>query len=225
MLRGLNTILYQFRASYVKTGQMMDFNSVRYQLYPLSENAKRMMRFSASSSYDRITPYEVSDFLFQLASENLESLRKTSEILDSQIKEIDRKPFHIKLYNIATNPEYLFRNRSKKRLQEKENFILLSTEYLKKTLKIVKVSDLPVGLASNFIYAAGVLKIDISGTLQETLVPLISEKIGYLHTQGIIEAIWGLLLLEQDGKEVLKVLVNELKSRKVLDYSEVITSA
>jgi hypothetical protein len=84
---------------------------------------------------------------------------------------------------------------------------------------------LPVGLASNFIYAAGVLKIDISGTLQETLVPLISEKIGYLHTQGIIEAIWGLLLLEQDGKEVLKVLVNELKSRKVLDYSEVITSA
>ena len=224
MLKGLKFFIYQLRAKSIQSGQMIDSNSVHFPLYPLSDNAQRMMRFSGSSRSTGITPYEVSDFLYQLSQEDLQSLKEKSLEIEPKIKKIDNEILPLRLYSFVIDTEYRHGNKSKKELKEKEAFIKLSVEHLKKMLKITQLNSLPVGVASNFIFAAAKLGIYINQDLEETLVPLIEAKVKHLHAKGIIETIWGLATIKYQGTNTLNKLAQELKVRQFVERVHVINA-
>ena len=91
-------------------------------------------------------------------------------------------------------------------------------------LKITQLSSLPVGVASNFIFAAAKLGIDINQDLEETLVPLIEAKVQHLHAKGIIETIWGLATIKYQGSNILNKLAEELKLRQLVERVHVIST-
>lgn len=224
MLKGFSGLLYQLRAEIVRNGPMMDSTSFHYQLYPLTAHTQRMMRFSGNYDTTAITPLEISDLLYQISKEDLAKLKEKSAKVEEEIKTIDRQIIPMRVASLFTNKEYRSGNFSKKQLKEKEGFVALSSEYLKKLLKITNVGQLPVGVASNTIFAAGKLGLDFAVEIGETFVPLIKAKAKHLHAQGIAETLWGLSTFKVQNKEVVEALVNELKARKVVRYRDVVTS-
>jgi hypothetical protein len=224
MLKNFNFLVYKFRADTVKTGKMIDSRKIHYPLYPLSQNIERILGFSGTPGSVAITPLEISDFLHQLSNENLDLLRKSSIESENTIKTLDKQVLPLRLYNFVINPEYRYRNLSKRRLEEKENFIKLSLTHLKKLLRSTKVANLPVGVASNTIYSAVKLNLDISSELKETLIPLLSTKLQHLHLEGAVETLWGLASINYNDKEILNKLISLIESKKGTEYKEVLNS-
>ena len=224
MLKRFNLWLYQLRAEIVRKGPMIDSNSIHFPLYPLSQNAQRMMRFSGNQESASMSPMEVSDFLYQLSHENFSELTEKSLDVERKNKEIDKKYLPLRLISFAMDPEYRQRNLSKKSLEEKERFIKLSSDYLAKLLRISNIQNLPVGVASNTLYAAAKLNLNISQEISNVLIPLINAKVQHLHLKGIVESVWALTSLGYKDKNTLNSLLNELKSRKVTGYREVINA-
>ncbi|OMJ70684.1 hypothetical protein SteCoe_31271 [Stentor coeruleus] len=224
MLKGFSGLFYQLRAEIVRNGPMMDSTSFHYQLYPLTAHTQRMMRFSGSIDAIAITPLEISDLLYQISKENLSKLKEKSAEVEEEIKNIDQKILPIRLTNLLINKEYRNGNFSKKQLKEKEGFVSLSSEYLKKLLKITTIGQLPIGVASNTIFAAGKLGLDFTVEIGEIFVPLIKAKAKHMHSQGISETLWGLSMFKVQNKEIIQALVNELKDRKIVRYRDVVTS-
>lgn len=224
MLKGLNFFFYQLRAQTLKSGKMIDSNSVHFPLYPLSANSQRMMKFSGNANSIGITPLEISDFLYQLSFENLSELKEQADQVQPRLKEIDQGLLPIRMYHLLFNAEYRYGNLSRRTLEEKEKFIGLSSDYLKKLLKISKVSSLPIGVASNYLFAKARLGLGNDKSTEEILTQLVSAKVQFMHAKGIIETIWALLVLKSQDSKLISKLVAELQSRKVEKYENVLNA-
>ena len=202
---------------------MRDISSVHFPLYPLSSNLNRMMRFSGDSNHSLMTPYEASDLLYQISLEDLSRLRSQVQTIDVSNKETSKKPLPLRLVSFISNKEYRHMNYSRKLLQEKERFVKVSSDYLKTVTKQATLDSLPVGLASNTLFASARLGLAVSDLMTEKLVPLLDKKISHLHALGLAETLWALAFHKQTGEIFGKVL-KELQSREVQKRLDVVTS-
>lgn len=222
-MRVINRLAYQLSASTVSGTRLQDSSALHYPLYPLSSNIERMLRFSGTSNHSSISPYEASDLLYQLSKEDLLTLRSNAEQVDSQLKLTYSQALPIRLYAFVFNKEYRHQNFTKKLLNEKENFVSVSSGFIKKIAKIAEIDSLPVGFASNSIYAAARLKIDFGDVMEANFLPLLERKVGFLSSIGCAETLWALATLGITGPAFDKVF-KELKGRKFEKALEVWTS-
>lgn len=222
-MRVIKRVAYQLSAPTVSSARMQDTAGLTYRLYPLSTHIERMLRLSGTSNYSYLSPYEASHLLYQISQEDFTKARSDVEKVDESLKETSSKVLPIRVLSYFINKEYRHQNLSRKKLNEKENFIKISSNYIKKLVKIVEVDTLPVGLASNSLYAAARLGIDFSEVMESKLLPLLDKKLGYLHALGCAETLWALAVLGNTGPVFHKVL-KELQGRKHEKFLQVWTS-
>jgi hypothetical protein len=215
--------MYQLWATKVTGVAMRDISSVHFPLYPLSSNLNRMMRFSGSSNHSLMSAYEASDLLYQISLEDLSQLRSQAQAAEVSIKETSKKPLPMRLVSFISDAEYRHMNYSRKLLQEKERFVKVSSDYLKTVTKQASIESLPVGLASNTLFAAARLGLALSDLMTEKLLPLLDKKLSHLHALGLAETLWALASHKQTGELFGKVL-KELQSRQVKKTLDVVTS-
>lgn len=222
-MKVVQSLMYQFWATQVTGVAMRDLSSVHYQLYPLSFNMNRMMKFSGSPTKSSISPIEASDLLYQISLEDLQSFRQQVDSVDLVIKETSKKSLPIRVVSFFINKEYRHMNYSRKILVEKERFIKVSADYLKNLVKITPVDLLPVGLASNALFASARLGLAFGDIMNEKLLPVLDKKLQHLHALGLVETLWALAKLKVDTNRLEKV-VKELQGRKVENRVDVVTS-
>ena len=212
-MRVIQRLAYQLSASTISGIQLQDSSALHYPLYPLSQNIERMLRFSGTSNHSSISPYEASDLLYQLSKENLSNMRLKAERIDLQVKHTSSKALPSRLFAFVFDKEYRHQNFTKKELNEKENFVGVSSGFIKKVVNIAELDSLPVGFASNSIYAAAKLNINFGEVMEGKFLPLLEKKAAYLSTVGCAETLWALATLGVTGPVFDKVL-KELKGRK-----------
>lgn len=222
-MRLINRLAYQLSAPTVSGVRMQDTSGLLYQLYPLSNHIERMLRLSGSSNHSYLSPYEASHLLYQISFEDFSKARSEVEKVDLSLKETSSKVLPVRVLSYFISKEYRHQNFSRKKLSEKENFIKVSKDYITRLLKIVEVENVPVGLASNTLYAAARLGIDFSEVMESKLLPLLDKKVGYLHGLGCAETLWALAVLGNTGPVFRKVL-KELQGRKHEKLLQVWTS-
>lgn len=87
-------------------------------------------------------------------------------------------------------------------------------EALNLYLQIQPVDEIPVGTASNYVYASARLNINLGEVLDKYLAPLVIKKAKYLHSDGIAELTWGLVQHKYNNEAVWKAVLPLAKGRK-----------
>jgi hypothetical protein len=222
-MKVVQSLMYQFWAARVTGVSMRDTSSIHYYLYPISVNLERMQKYSGSSDNSSVSPIEASDLLYQISLEDFQSFRKEADSVDQFIKETLKKPLPYRVFSFFTNKEYRHMNFSRKSLHEKERFIKVSSDYLKSVVKSAPVDLLPVGVASNVLFASARLGLAFGDILNDKLFPLLDKKIQHLHALGLAETLWALAVMKADVARIERVL-KELQRRKIEIRVDVVTS-
>ena len=68
--------------------------------------------------------------------------------------------------------------------------------------------------ASNLLYAAPKIGLDLKPHLDSLVLPVLRKKVKYLHIEGIAEALWGLTVLGVSDNALILQLLEASKGRK-----------
>ena len=213
MLQGLTRIWTSVRAPLLQEGPIVASQGAGFSLYPMQENMTRFHGFSGQGDGRSLTPAEVSYFLYDFALQDVQALHKRQAELKAEVAAYQGKPTFVRLAKLLVDGDYRHAGSLHQALATRDQWIRTCFQNCLQMVKFQPVQAIPVVTASNLLFAASKLGLDLQPHLDPVLAVL-RTKVRFLHAEGIAEALWGLASMKVKEWGVLLQLIEAVKGRK-----------
>ena len=182
-----------------------------YQFFPADASIAKINNLNSSETTHSLSAYEVSCWLHQLARTTL-STREALPELTAHVEAVNQGSAFTRLYKSFTDATYCRGLTAHADLQSFDRHAQLCLNTLGKLLALN--ADVPVATASNTLYAAAHLGLDVQPHLEQ-LIKLVEQKLGYLNFLGIAETAWALETLGVKNEQLMNTLKEECRKRDI----------
>jgi len=213
MLQGLTRIWTSLRAPLLQEGPIVASQGASFSLYPMQENMTRFHGFSGQGEGRSLSPAEVSYFLYDFALQDMEVLQKRQVELKAEVAAYQAKPTLVRLAKLLVDGDFRHAGSLNQALLTRNQWVKTCFQHCLQTIKFLPVQDIPVVTASNLLFAATKLGLDLHSHI-DTVLAILRTKVRFMHAEGIAEALWGLTRVGVKDWGLYLQLIEAVKGRK-----------
>ena len=163
--------------------------------------------------------YYLKEFSLQDAAGMVAKAAEAAE----KVKAAEDMKFLPKMLMLLKDSTYRRATALQGEVDTRNSYIKHTAAALATALKVTDIADLPVVVATNIMYAAPALDVDMTETINSTCLPLLKQKLSYTSLENLADAIVGAAKLGLKDAALYKTLFTEFGARDK-DFTYVQTS-